>query len=477
MSIIEITEGVRTNWTNLLEHLRNVDDASRGNAIKNAVEPIDFAMNDKDYHRCVEYLLAVSRFAKKIEDETTRKKFCGFFSKKFHAVVGLLEPFLGTKEGDVFSRTFDLYHLLSLSAWGQAWQDGKRFKLDGKLFEQLSNYSDALAKPMHLEKSRHSYFNGGDIENAERVARLKSECIRSCSVPLASTQLPEELEKQIRTCFETRLSAWTDLPATDKFCHLVHDIMGVIPATFDLEKAKSECDDPLLLLMENSNVCSSILTDSHSGRTSNATSPTSSFLRNDENCYRTLQRYTLTQFTQSFKEWLCSEEEAQMEDGATEKIIVLHKVIHAIQALAFFSDSTLKGLEDGLVAYVNGYYRYSLSVLLPLFEAALRDRVLAEGVWVIKHKEVMSLEEYLVFETVLTKSSQIFDDNCIEFFHKWFSTKKGVGLNLRNDHCHGILSHESYCDWIATGTILSFIFLCRSKKSVNLELDYDESEE
>lgn len=469
-TIIEITDVIRDDWMSLLILLRDADDSTRGKAISDAMAPIDSALHELDYNRAVEYLLTVSRFALEIKDEKICSSFSRYFSQKFYTVVDQLETFLGTENEETFNSAFDLYHLLS-SVWGENWQKGKRYKLEGNLFEQIALYSDALAKPIYLEKSRQSYFKGGDIENAERIARLKSDCIRNSPFSFSSTPLPDDIADQIKHGFEKRLELWNSLPENDMFGHLVHDFFGVIPKAFDQKKAIAQCTDPLLVIMENSDICLSLTSEKHSGRTSNSSTPISNFLRNHENCNRTLQRCILSRFITPFKKWLCTEDIVQLEDGTEEKDLVLDNVIDAIIAYSFITESTAKGLKDGLVAFVNGYNRYALSVLIPLFEAALRERVLAEGIWVIKHKEVKSLEEYLVFETVLSKASQIFEDNLIEFFHKWFSTKDGVGLNLRNDHCHGIMHHESYCDWITTGTILCYFFLCQPKKSSHFDID------
>lgn len=477
-TILVISDEVRSNWNELMLLLRDSTADSLRKVRIDTLAPIDSALEELDYNRAVEYLLAVSRFTLEIDNEQERNKFRGYFTKKFCTVINHLETFLESENSETFNRTFDLYHLLS-TVWRSSLKKtecySSIYNLEGKLFEEISKYSDELSKPMHLEKSRQSYFKGGDIENAERVARLKSECVKNCTISFSKTQLPYELETQINEDFEKRLKLWYELPANDKFGHLVHDILGFIPNAFDLNRAKAECNDPLLLLREESDICISMRRDRNTGRTSNSTAPISFFLQDYENFNRTLQRYTLTLFTKPLKEWLCTEVFLEMQDGNHVTATVLHQVLQAIKDNSFVSESTLHGLEEGLVAYVNGYYRYSLSVLLPLFEGALRERVISEGLWVIKHEESESLEKYFGLEKVMEKSVHIFGSNLLEFFNKWFSTKDGVGLNLRNDHCHGILPHESYCDWIATGTVLCYFFLCQPKKRPHFE--FEETDE
>jgi len=122
---------------------------------------------------------------------------------------------------------------------------------------------------------------------------------------------------------------------------------------------------------------------------------------------------------------------------------------------------------EGLTAWMTGYSHVALSFWLPFFENALRVRIAALGEDVVSPKERTGIEDFVVFDTLLKKALNHYPARTVEFWRKVFTTRNGLGWNLRNSFCHGILPYAAMKNPVySVAVFLSILFLI-SKKSAD----------
>lgn len=114
---------------------------------------------------------------------------------------------------------------------------------------------------------------------------------------------------------------------------------------------------------------------------------------------------------------------------------------------------------QGLSFFFQKAWLPALACWIPCFERSLRERLTGLGVRVYSHETKPGIERGLLLDSLIEEAKAHFDERTTLFWKHWFSHVDGVGNNIRNEHCHGYLEAEQYCDWLALGTLLAFLFL------------------
>ena len=94
---------------------------------------------------------------------------------------------------------------------------------------------------------------------------------------------------------------------------------------------------------------------------------------------------------------------------------------------------------QGLSAWIDGYPHVALAFWLPSFESALRSRLANFGEDVVNPEKKMGIENFVMFDGLLTKALIHYDERTVEYWRLLLSTRNGLGWNLRSDFCHGVL--------------------------------------
>ena len=120
---------------------------------------------------------------------------------------------------------------------------------------------------------------------------------------------------------------------------------------------------------------------------------------------------------------------------------------------------------EGIAAWVSGCPQAAMSFWLPFFESALRYRLGKLGEDIINPQPRPGIEDFIIFDNLLKKATNHYEERTVEYWRMIFSKHNGLGWNLRNAFCHGILPLSAMkVNTYSLAVFLAYLFLLYTKE-------------
>jgi hypothetical protein len=248
---------------------------------------------------------------------------------------------------------------------------------------------------------------------------------------------------------QNALNRWKQADCHNKFSLLLSDFAYIRPEPYVPE---NDPDEDILVsgILEECDIMKSIGLSPVDGRITSGkmVSPKE---RIHYDSHTTLIELFLVAFLEPVKQWLNSKDN---DDG-------VHQCVGgAFKQHLNWDDHIIEYFMEGMIAWLTGLPHVVLSFWLPFFENALRIQLATFGVDVICHQERTGLEDFVLFDNLLRKAEKHYPIKTVLYWRMIFSTQNGIGWNLRNTFCHGLLPlHALKNGKYVLAVFIAFIYL------------------
>ena len=221
------------------------------------------------------------------------------------------------------------------------------------------------------------------------------------------------------------LKAWQNQSNEIKFWKLKSEFSDFIIAIFD---TPLKTYNDLGSIIESLHVIKKVDL-SQDGRV-NAADVVSLDERNNFHVNQNILLIYLNAFSKPVKEWLSSQEN---------DFQIVECVGETFKQHLNWDENSYKYFMHGINAWISGYPEVALSFWLPFFETALRNQLCSFGEDIINPNPRSGIEDFIIFDGLIKRAYKHYDRGIVEYWRTVFSTQNGLGWNLRNEFCHGIL--------------------------------------
>ena len=349
-----------------------------------------------------------------------------------------------------FSITMVLNHLQNLS-----WFEGvpnSQYKR-GIIAEHMAPFGQGILEVAKLQEARNYYRRAHRDEDIARVQQLLTQKVTSFSCNPIPTEIPQNpVFEHLQNMVQEALRGWLEETNDRKMAMFVADSIGIRPDRY--REQHEEGDDIMVSgFLEESGIIQTIGINPEDGRV-NAGRMAPAQERIHFSSWEEIYLTFLYTFIQPVKEWLLSDE-------GDNKVFQL--IGGSLVSNLNWDDNTTSYFMEGMNAWVSGYPQVALAFWLPHFESALRGSLNNLGEDVINPQSRPGIENFILFDSLLTKAENYFEEQTVEFWRFILSTRNGLGWNLRNTFCHGLLSLQAMKNDMNAFTVLqAYLFLLRS---------------
>ena len=135
-------------------------------------------------------------------------------------------------------------------------------------------------------------------------------------------------------------------------------------------------------------------------------------------------------------------------------------LIDYIYNSSIFEKNMEQIIKKGLIAYFENDFIVCMHLLLPQLEAAFRNLIKAQEASVMNENKIGGMN-FSTFDSVLKneKLKTVFDEDSIFYFRSIITDP--IGLNLRNDVCHGLKSANEFNKSSAVRVIHILLYLAQ----------------
>jgi len=416
----------------LKDDLESNTSGRRGNAIAKLKEILKVSQGKDEHHEVLNFFIEINRD----------------FSNIFGAFEEYLEPTIKQIIENP-QKVRDLLDVLEIleSDLGKKLEE-LNYKL-GLVSEKLSKYYNPISKTIMLRKARYYYRKSNDQKNEKRIQDLLSSMTKHVSQnvlkPIPVPKIYEEKIKNIVTIF---IDGWKHQTLNEK----IDDLINGIP--YSLPKVEPNTINNLWDVMEKKGVITTQMI-SNDGRVSGNKIP-SPTLRSEFYSWQFSFLYSCSLLKQALFDWLGENED---------EIIVFEKIANIFIHKLDWDDNLSNTFNDGFAAFLDEKYSYCLSLWIPFFEHALRLSLIEKGESVLKEKEKIGIEDYVLLKGLLEKAKYHYPKEVIKYWRFVLSTSDGMGWNLRNDFTHGLLQYNQFSYEYSFSVLLSYFFLLSSSES------------
>jgi hypothetical protein len=307
---------------------------------------------------------------------------------------------------------------------------------------------------LQLRKARAFYRKAQAKDDVLRVQKALSTAVKEVDFT-NTTRLSQNnpVFQQLMEMTAKCLHDWLNEKNENRFTMLVVDFAGIRPSPYNEDSVPN--DDPLLAdFLTECGVIQNVNISSYDGRVNSGKSATTrEKIHNDSQ--EQIMILFLNEFSAPVLDWLKSKDETNS--------YVFMRIGGSLKKHLDWDEPTTSYFMEGLNAWLNGYSQIALALWLPFFEQSLRSRLAELGEDVINPKEKIGIEDFVVFENLLKKASSYYDGRTVNYWHKLFSTNNGLGWNLRNAFCHGVLPLAAMKQNILSlAVFLSFLYLAQN---------------
>jgi hypothetical protein len=420
-----------------IEYLKNnLATPNRGEAVRQIKAKIQYLLDAKDWKNAESFFYEFAHSFNPVDNIN------GIIKDEFQIFVNSLlglNPELPT--------LLILDHLTALP-WFEHINDSE-YRC-GYIAENLATFGQDILKIRKLQEARSHYRKAHKGEDAARVQRLLSSEVRSFTwYPSARIDRENPFFEEIRRNVAENLKRWHDRSNENKFSDLVTDAMNIRPTPH--QERQDEFQSIFTSgILEQAGVIQTVGLSPEDGRV-DAGRMASSRERIDFESYEQLLLPFLSDFSAPVKEWLTLKEDENS---------VFQYVSDALNKNLKWDENAFLYFMEGMKAWLSNYPQIAQSFWLPFFESALRNRLEDLGEDVINPQQRHGIEDFVLFENLLRKAEKYYKLETVEYWRLLFSTKNGLGWNLRNSFCHGILPLSAMKqDMIAFAVFLAYLFL------------------
>lgn len=328
-----------------------------------------------------------------------------------------------------------------------SWFDslGEVNRKKGYIAENMARFSQG-GEIFELQKARLFYRKAHLPKEVERIQAILSEKVRSFK-HFAPMPLPEGFCNSTQEEIRKILEEWGRQTNEVRWISLVIDHYGIRPSPpRDMSPSRDIFPSGLLHdlgVIQGFGVSSD-------GRTNSGTMA-KPFERDEDSSWEFCFRLFLSAFVAEFSKWLTSQDEGQPVHG---------KLISSLRTQLSWDDNSIQHFNAGLAGWLNGFPEIALSFWLPYFESALRLRLADLGEDIISPKEKPGIEDFVGFDGLLNRAGNHYEERTVRYWRKIFSTEQGLGWNLRNDFCHGLLPMKTMKEYeYSFAVLIAYLFL------------------
>jgi hypothetical protein len=393
----------------------NLDTPNRGEAVLQIKAKIQGLIDVNEWEQAESFFYAFNQSFKKADN------IHSIIKNEFQFFVNSL-----LKLNQEFSILILLYHLTNLPWFEQI--DDSEYKR-GCIAENLSPHGMGILKIQKLQEARRHYRKALKNESAARVQRILSAEVRSFTWcrPSAIDQENQGLIK-IRQMVADNLQTWKTQPNENKMGMLASDAFGICPIPY--QERQEECQDFFLSgFLEQAGAIQTVGLSSNDGRV-DAGKMAPIRERINFKSHEQIMLIFFSDFSIPVKEWLI------LKNGENR---VFQLVEGSLKTNLGWDENSILYFMEGMTAWLSNYPQVAQSFWIPFFESALRNRLADFGEDVINPKPRIGIEDFILFDSLLKKAEKHYQAQTVEYWRLLFSTKNGLGWNLRNDYCHGIL--------------------------------------
>jgi len=328
--------------------------------------------------------------------------------------------------------------------------------IKGYIAEKMSTFGNDITEIIKLQESRGYYRKANRVVDAARVQCTLSGKVKAFSwAPVNLISVDNPIIEEIRANTMQVLEAWKKGTNEEKMSFLVADLASICPSPYLME---IDCNDDIFssAALEQCGAIQTVGMSPEDGRVNSGKMP---FVpeRIDFKDYEINLLIFLQMFIEPVIDWLKS------IDGNAH---VYQLLDISLKKHLRWDEKSSNYFIKGFIAWMSNYPEVALSFWLPFFESALRNQLVQKGEDVINPMGKTGIEKFILLDGLLsTKAQSHFNSKTIEYWKRLFSTNKnGIGWNLRNAFCHGLLSMEEmkkniYC----LAVLIAYLFLLQER--------------
>jgi hypothetical protein len=415
----------------------NLDTERRGEAIARVSAKLAADLSGSQWDGAVDFLWEYERTF------SGNTSILNIVSTDFSALV---DAFLS--QGAVFGATMSLHQLSNMH-----WFDGigEPHAKRGVIAERMAGFGSGIVEVLKLREARAHYRSAQRTEDVRRVQERLSARVKTMGLSPSPLLPPDHpIAVALSTSTKDALDAWDKADNPTKLQMLVCDFAGVRPLPYSPELVPTD-DIYLHGFLEEVGAIVSVGVSTDDGRVNAGRMPPSRERIHDKSWDAELGSF-LTAFSGPVVSWL------KTQDGDRHVCAI---VSATMRKSLEWEDSATEYFMEALTAWVSGYPQIALSLWLPFFENALRMQLASLGEDVISPQPKPGIEDFVVFDTLLRKAGGHYDCRTVEYWRKILCTSNGLGLNLRNAYCHGLLPIGAMrSDSLALAVFMAYLFLC-----------------
>jgi hypothetical protein len=419
----------------------NLGTAKRGEAVTSIKRKLNAYIESQDWDTAIDFLREYSEVFS--SHPTVLNIISTEFSILIDRLLSLASDFQAVMKLDYFSSM----------PWFEGIQESTLKR--GKIAEWMADFGQGITSIAKLQEARKHYRRVHAIEDEKRVQHQLSELVKKNVWSSGPVMRPDNpIYQKLLGHTQEAFNVWKEADNRTKMNMLVHDFAGISPDPYTPDSQPTG-DIFLSGILEEAGVIKTVGLSPEDGRV-NAGPMASSRERIHSDATDAIIHCFLRQFSEPVVEWL---HENERDSG-------VYQIIGGTLKQHLDWDENATGLfMEGLTAWMGKYPHVALSFWLPFFENALRMRLAALGEDVVSRKERTGIEDYIVFDTLLKKALNHYPDRTVAFWRKIFTTTNGLGWNLRNSFCHGILPYVAMKNPVYSLAVFISICFLISKKS------------
>lgn len=331
----------------------------------------------------------------------------------------------------------------------------------GYVAEKMAPFGQGVVEILKLQEARNHYRKAHKGTDETRVQEILSTKVKSFTwAHTAPTNLKNPALAKLRQMVADGLKTWQAESNQNRMCMLASDSFSIRPSPYR-EQAPKRGQDPFLTgFLEQVGVIQTVGLSSDDGRVDGGRmAPPMERIH-----FQSFEQIILTfleDFAVPVKEWL-------MLDEGENKIFQL--LAGSLKKNLAWDENSIAYFMEGVIAWVSGYPQVTLSFWLPFFESVLRNRLSDLGEDIINPQPRPGIENFVMFETLLNKAEKHYEERTVEYWRLLLSTRNGLGWNLRNEFCHGLLPLTVLKqDIYAFAVLLAYLFLLYPQDNTNAE--------
>lgn len=330
----------------------------------------------------------------------------------------------------------------------------------GYISEHMADFGQGIAEIAKLQEARKYYRRAHRDDDTARVQERLSQKVKSFTwAPTLPRSEANPAIPQLQEKITEILQRWQDESNENKMRILAEDVTGIRPQPYQDVQAEGG-DIYLAGFLEQLGVIETVSISSDDGRVNSGEVASS-----NERIHFNSHELILTSFLKAFegpvKEWLLYQED---------EVQVCQYIGGSLKTALDWNNDSTKYFMEGMAAWMEGYPHVALSFWLPFFESALRNKLGMLGEDIINPQPKPGIEDFIMFDNLLKKADNHYNIGTVEYWRMIFSTSHGLGWNLRNAFCHGVLPVSAMKVNIYTlAVFLAYLFLLHTKENAEEE--------